>query len=233
MTLSILANLLMTSCVLFNRKKHSVVYFLLIFMFAINIVDYALLIFEFSLGMGHEYPYGSSACTLYQISVRGNPILQAATVLVLLHYAAGMYCNLEATPRPSSNSGRSETTVTCSRTNNLVVFFTILTGLVVAEALFSVPTACFATILTVDAKHYCEIDLATVAPADSQQQAISIFYLLYSAVFSYWLPLLVRNMLVLNKPSILEISQKGCSLTAAEIQCRMLKNVVCGNIDSM
>ena len=164
-------------------------------MFAINIVDYALLIFEFSLGMGHEYPYGSSACTLYQISVRGNPILQAATVLVLLHYAAGMYCNLEATPRPSSNSGRSETTVTCSRTNNLVVFFTILTGLVVAEALFSVPTACFATILTVDAKHYCEIDLATVAPADSQQQAISIFYLLYSAVFSYWLPLLVRNML--------------------------------------
>jgi hypothetical protein len=190
MSLSIVANLLMISCVLFNRKKHSVVYFLLILMFLINLVDYSLLIFEFSLGMGHEYPYGESACTLYQISVRGNPILQATAVIILLHYAAGFYCNLESPPR--SSSGRSETTVTCSRTNNLVIFFTILTGLLVAEALFSVPTACFATIVTVDSKHYCEIDLAAVAPEGSQQKAISIFYLLYSAIFSYWLPLLVR-----------------------------------------
>lgn len=196
MALSIVANLLMTSCVLFNRKKHSVVYFLLIFMFAINLVDYSLLVFEFSLGMGHEYPYGPSACTLYQISVRGNPILQAATVLVLLHYAAGMYCNLEAAPRPTSGSGnssRSETTVTCSRTNNFVVFFTILAGLLVAEALFSVPTACFAAIVTVEERHYCEIDLASIAPIGGQQKAISIFYLLYSAIFSFWLPLLVSS----------------------------------------
>jgi hypothetical protein len=178
----------MTSCILFNRKKHTVVYFVLILMFAINLVDYALLIFEFSLGMGHEYPYGSTACTLYQISVRGNPILQAATVLVLLHFAANMYCNLE-----SSGAGRTETAVTCSRTNNAVVFFTIVVGLVVTEALFSVPTACFAAIVSVGDKNYCEIDLASVTRDESdQQKAISVFYLLYSAVFSYWLPLLVR-----------------------------------------
>lgn len=187
MVLSILANILLTSCVLADRKKHSVVYFLLILMFAINLVDYALLVFEFSLGMGHEYPYGSEACTLYQVSVRGNPILQAATVLVMLHYASSLYCNLES--RPVMN--RNDTTVTCSRTNSLMVFFSALTGLLVAEALFSVPTACFATIVTVDDKNYCEIDLASIAPTGGHQQAISIFYLLYSAVFSYWLPLMI------------------------------------------
>jgi hypothetical protein len=38
MTMSVLANVLMTFCVIFNRKKHSVVYFLHILMFCINLV---------------------------------------------------------------------------------------------------------------------------------------------------------------------------------------------------
>ena len=195
MTMSILANILMTFCVILNRKKHSVVYFLHVLMFIINLVDYSLLIFEFTLGMGHEYPYSASSCTLYQISVRGNPVLQAAAVTVLLHIAVGMYCNLESRPAGNSNgiASNETTAMTCSRTNNLVVFSSIVVGLLVVEFIFSVPTASFATIVTVDEKRYCEIDLASVTSPESQQRATSIFYLLYSAVFSYWLPLMVRR----------------------------------------
>ena len=198
MTMSVLANVLMTFCVVFNRKKHSVVYFIHILMFLINVVDYSLLVFEFSLGMGHEYPYSSSSCTLYQISARGNPILQAAAVIVLVHFAARLYCNTESRPSGNSSSntsgGNSEVTVTCSRTNSVVVFFCVVVGLVVTEGLFSLPTAAFASIVTVKEKQYCEIDLASVTPEGGlEQQSISIFYLLYSAIFSYWLPLLVRN----------------------------------------
>ena len=220
MTMSILANILMTFCVILNRKKHSVVYFLHVLMFIINLVDYSLLIFEFTLGMGHEYPYSASSCTLYQISVRGNPVLQAAAVTVLLHIAVGMYCNLESRPAGNSNgiASNETTAMTCSRTNNLVVFSSIVVGLLVvvvriivsvvsvvvvaiaiaiisvtSSAIISVPTASFATIVTVDEKRYCEIDLASVTSPESQQRATSIFYLLYSAVFSYWLPLMVRR----------------------------------------
>ena len=39
MILSVAANVLFTGCVLSNRKKHSVVYFLMIFMFAVNLVS--------------------------------------------------------------------------------------------------------------------------------------------------------------------------------------------------
>jgi hypothetical protein len=89
----------------------------------------------------------------------------------------------------------------CCRTNSMVVFVACVTGLLVIEVIFSIPTALFASIVTVHDKHYCEIDLGSVASGDTQQQAISIFYLLYSAVFSFWLPLVVR-MIISNQDGI-------------------------------
>lgn len=182
MALSFLANLLLAFTVVKNKKKHNVVYLMLLFMFAINLVDYSLLIFEFSLGMGHEYHHGSGACTLYQMATKGNPILQASAVLLLVNYAASTYISPPSTTAMATS---------CSRTNTFFLFGTFVLALVLVEVLFSIPTACFATIVTVKGKNYCEIDLSKAVNGQQQQKAISVYYLLYSAVFSYWLPLMI------------------------------------------
>jgi hypothetical protein len=65
--------------------------------FAINIVDFSLLIFEFNLGIEHQYPYSQTSCTIYQAIVKGNPIIQASAIVVMLLYTAKVYStqNLE------------------------------------------------------------------------------------------------------------------------------------------
>ena len=72
-------------------QKHNFVYFMHLFLFAINLIDFSLLAFEFSLGMGHEYPYSQFTCTLYQSVVKGNPIIQASAIVVLIFYTAKTY----------------------------------------------------------------------------------------------------------------------------------------------
>jgi hypothetical protein len=47
---------------------------------------------------------------------------------------------------------------------------------VVAEGLFSLPTAAFATIVTVNEKRYCEIDLAEVT-TEGDQVSVSQHFL--------------------------------------------------------
>jgi hypothetical protein len=180
MAMAVLANLVLAWTVIANRKKHNVVYMLLLFLFPINLLDFSLLVFDFSLGLEHQYPHGEAACSMYQVLTKGNPILQAATLMVLLFYTASNFTNV------SSNCGGG-CGGTGSRSSALVLFGIMVGGLVLFYGLLALPTAHFATIVTVDEKRYCEIEIGQ----DGLQRDISLYYLVYSAVLSYWLPLLV------------------------------------------
>lgn len=166
MTLSILANLALVTSVLQSKKKQNVIYALLIVLFGVNIIDYGLLIFEFSLGLEHEYPHGQKACMIYQTISKGNPIVQAAVVLTLVLSAGSIYVKGQNFKLPIFVVG-------------------LVGGLAVLSGLLALPTANFAKIVDVEGKKYCEIEV------NGGQKEISIYYLVYSAILSYWLPLLL------------------------------------------
>lgn len=176
MTLSILANLVLVISVLqMKKKRQNLVYLLLIVLFLVNIVDYGLLIFEFSLGLEHEYPHGQAPCAVYQTVSKGNPIVQALVILLLVFYAANQYADQKS--RDCGGAGH--------RLSTPALIGLFLSGLTVIYGLLALPTAAFAKIVIVEGKRYCEIEVG------QGQKEISVYYLVYSAILSYWLPLLL------------------------------------------
>lgn len=178
MTLSILANLVLVISVLqMKKKRQNLVYLLLILLFLVNLVDYGLLIFEFSLGLEHEYPHGQAPCAVYQTVSKGNPIVQALVILLLVFYAANQY----ADPKSRDCGGAGH------RLGTPALIGLFLSGLTVLYGLLALPTAAFAKIVIVEDKRYCEIEVGQ----GQNQKEISVYYLVYSAILSYWLPLLL------------------------------------------
>eukprot|EP00095_Tigriopus_kingsejongensis_P003757 maker-scaffold499_size154954-snap-gene-0.18 protein:Tk03757 transcript:maker-scaffold499_size154954-snap-gene-0.18-mRNA-1 annotation:"pyroglutamylated rfamide peptide receptor" len=195
--LSVLSNLALCTAIVLDRRKHKIVYFMLIFFFIINVIDYSVLFFEFSLGMDHIFPYSESLCTLYQVTLRSYPILQAWAIVILLHYTCNVYLMPEVmSPTSAGHHQRSNhtTVVQCnSRTSNFSLMGSILLGLFLATCLFSIPTAYFAKVVVFEGDlSYCEIDpTALASPEGNVHKAVSFYYLIYQALLSYWLPLLV------------------------------------------
>lgn len=176
MTLSVLANLVLVISVLqMKKKRQNLVYLLLILLFLVNLVDYGLLIFEFSLGLEHEYPHGHAPCAVYQTVSKGNPIVQALVILLLVFYTANQFADTKS--RDCGAAGH--------RLGTPALIGLFLSGLTVIYGLLALPTAAFAKIVILEDKRYCEIEVG------SSQREISIYYLVYSAILSYWLPLLL------------------------------------------
>ena len=147
------------------------------------------------------------------------PILEAIAVTVLVYYTAAKFLvprnpnnavrRLWITPPfyrevpTSSNLGSSSDGAT---TRGSLCTFAILAGVMAAVCgVLAVPTAYFARIVYFEGKGYCEIDLSPlVAAADTSggssalQTAVSVYYLAYSAVLSYWLPLFVSAYNILK-----------------------------------
>jgi hypothetical protein len=202
MSLSLASNLVFVLGVASNqRTRREPVYLLLVTMFLVNVADYSLLSFEFSLGVDHVFPYGEAACTAYQVALRSMPILQAMAVAVLLHYTAGKFLAPRQSPvmrwpfrKPASTNAYREVPSLSSRSRSgLLTFGLMMAGMFVALAVFAIPTTYFSRIVVYEEQRYCEIDLTPVAAygTDGLQTAVSTYYLVYSAILSYWLPLLV------------------------------------------
>ena len=149
-------------------------------LFLVNLVDYGLLIFEFTLGLEHEYPHGKAPCAVYQTVSKGNPIVQAIVILLLVFYAANQYADQKSRDCGGAIIGQ--------RLSTPAIIGLFLSGLTVIYGLLALPTAAFAKIVIVEGKRYCEIQIG------QGQKEISIYYLVYSAILSYWLPLLVSKI---------------------------------------
>ena len=67
MSFSIIANGYLCWCVAICQKKHNMVYAILVLVFLVNLADYGLMVFDFSLGLEHQYPHSTKACSAYQI----------------------------------------------------------------------------------------------------------------------------------------------------------------------
>lgn len=244
--ISLAANLLLSVLVVKNRKKHNLVYLMHLLMFAINLVDFSLLIFEFSLGIEHQYPYSQSACTVYQSVAKGNPIIQASAIVVMLLYTAKTYTTTQNQPtqvtesaqQPSESHKKTfsvlanngilnrnnddEVTIELQnlatmhrhgsfyrRNRDFIKFVGVVVFLVVIELILSVPTALFASIVNVKNNRYCEIDLLSspflsenyindvassygyLYSANLHQIILCLYYLIYSSILTFWLPLLI------------------------------------------
>ena len=140
------------------------------------------------------------------------PILEAIAVTVLVYYTAAKFLvprNSIAVRRfwfsppfyrevPTSNGLGSDSTGSGAATRSLCTF-AILTGVMAAVCgVLAVPTAYFSRVVYFEDKGYCEIDLsplvaATTGSSALLQTAVSVYYLAYSAVLSYWLPLFVSD----------------------------------------
>ena len=237
--ISLAANLILSVLVVRNRKKHNLVYFIHLFLFAINLLESSLLIFEFSLGIEHEYPYTQSACTMYQVVVKGNPIIQASAIVIMLVYASKTYSTQNLPPscasefadridrdnkshnyRLNNNNVTDEITEIrnhgsrrCNqRKNDFIIFGCVIIFLVIIEFILSIPTALFSSIVNVKDKRYCEIDLSSYLNkyggedgtseghynnSKLHQMILCLYYLIYSSILTFWLPLLVRILFII------------------------------------
>ena len=103
-----------------------------------------------------------------------NPVIQASIMLILATYASKHY-NCQGTPEVGEFSQR--------KASGLIAMILIL-----LYGVLSIAPANFATIVNIEGKRYCEITVS-----GNHQTNISIFYLIYSAVLCFWLPLMVRD----------------------------------------
>lgn len=178
MAASVIANGYLCVCVCQSRKKQNLVYFLLILVFLVNLADYGLMVFDFSLGIEHQYPHGQTACSVYQTVSKVNPVIQASIMLILASYASKHY-NSQGTPE-GGGGGRQEF-------SKKMASALIAMVLIFLYGVLAIAPANFATIVTIEEKRYCEI----ITLGKNHQMNISIFYLTYSAVLCFWLPLML------------------------------------------
>lgn len=168
---SFIFNAIMSFSILSHpKKRRNLIYILVLFVFFLNLFDYGLLIFEFTLGIQHVYPYDKHSCTFYQILLKSVPICQATLMPILLFSAVSLNNN---------------------KKHRLKRLAYILLGLLLMMSILSIPTSYFASIVVVKNKSYCEIDLGTTIVTGNSQISTSIYYLFYLAIFSFWLPLII------------------------------------------
>ena len=97
-------------------------------------------------------------------------------MLILATYASKHYNN-QGTPE---GGGRELSIKMASAIIAMILIF--------LYGVLAIAPANFATIVTIEGQRYCEI-----ITSGNHQTNISIFYLTYSAVLCFWLPLMVRD----------------------------------------
>ena len=157
--------------------------FLFLF-FIINLVEYVLLVFEFSLGPGSHFPYSEASCSLYQLLLQGNPLLRVGVLILFVHQA---YYAIFVTPPH------------CIRLLSLLLLLSFL--------LLSLPSLLYACLaIYPSGARFCVMDLGGVAawvkmPVERQQTTTALYYLVYKPVLSYFLPfcLLTATLVKMGK----------------------------------
>ena len=168
--LSVMVNTVFITAVMSSRKMSMTHLYLFLF-FIINLVDYGLLIFEFSLGAGSQYPYSDESCSFYQLLLQGNPLLSSCVLILFVHH--------------SFSSAFS------SRPHPLLLPFVLL----IIQLLLSIPSLLYSGLAVYPSgARYCVMDLGGVAawaglPMERQQVATAMYYLMYKPVLTYWLPI--------------------------------------------
>ena len=83
--------------IIINIKRRCLTHTLLSVFFLLNLLDYVLLIIEFSSDDSGQFSHSETWCSLYQLLLQTSPLLTALTVVVLIYQAWGLR-SLSTTP---------------------------------------------------------------------------------------------------------------------------------------
>ncbi|XP_023339525.1 uncharacterized protein LOC111709840 [Eurytemora carolleeae] len=86
--LSFLSNISLILAVLSNSRKRTGVHLIICLLFLVNLVDYGLLILEFSTGVSSHFPWGEESCAVYQYFLQSNPLYYSALLVLLVYHAS-------------------------------------------------------------------------------------------------------------------------------------------------
>ena len=174
---SVTLNTVFILAVVLSRQWTST-HLIIIGFFLVNLLDYALLLFEFSLGPTLRFVYSEGACSLHQLLLQAAPLLTAATFILLVLSSLP-----SAAPRPSTVMKR------------------LLVGVIISF-LLSLPSLAFSGLaLYPSGARYCVLDLGGVGagmglPTSDLQLPTAIYYLVLRCVHSskrYLLPLCLTD----------------------------------------
>ena len=176
MLLSVVTNTVYVMAVLTSKKKLTPTHVLLCSFFFINLIDYCLLIFEFSLGPDSYYPFSDESCSFYQFVLQGNHLLCTGILLLLVYQAYSCASHPDHSyPLP-----------------HLLFHMSIL--------LLTITTICIPSILYSKVENfsnttrYCTMDLSSLSGREGEDTGrehalTAIFLLILKSVLTYWLPL--------------------------------------------
>lgn len=174
MILSVLSNIIYL--VSLATRKVTTTRILISCFFVINLLDYSLIIFEFSLGPDNQFSYTDMSCALYQVLLQLSPLLTSASLLLLVLQA-------------SLSSSR----LFSSASSILVAVMASLAMIL----LLTVPTLLFSEVAVYPSSaRHCVVDMSGVGASlglDITRQHITtaIYNMVYRAGLTFWLPVLV------------------------------------------
>ena len=162
------------------RRQFSLPQLVLFSFFLVNLLDYALLVFDFSLAEENHFPYSEHACAVYQLLHHCSPLLTATALLTF----SRLTLTCPALNRQTTNNKTER---------NKKIFL----SLVVAATLILLllPSLIFSQIAVFPSTaRYCVIDLSGLASRvgldiTSQHILTAIYFILYKSVLPYWVPL--------------------------------------------
>eukprot|EP00092_Neocalanus_flemingeri_P032636 GFUD01035499.1.p1 GENE.GFUD01035499.1~~GFUD01035499.1.p1 ORF type:complete len:340 (-),score=89.83 GFUD01035499.1:417-1436(-) len=158
------------------RRNLTLTHLILCFFFFINLVDYGLLMFEFSLSPSNQFPYSEGSCSFYQFLLQGSPLFSSGTLLLLVYLA---YSSLS---QPSQST-------------SLPKLFVFLFLFVFSQSILSIPSILYSRLAVYPSTaRYCVMDLSSLSDwagmdTGRQHAVTAIFFLIYKSVLTYWLPL--------------------------------------------
>merc|ERR1712142_999382 len=163
--ISILSNSLY---ILSSSSSRSLTHTLLSLLFLINLLDYFLLILEFSFDQSGQFSYSECLCSLFQFLQQASPLLTSAILLYLIYQASGLRC-----------------------LNNISSLSKVIGSTLTLIAMMLLPSVFFSEIAVYPSTaSFCVIDLSGVGnkmglDINTQHIVTALYFILYKSVLSY------------------------------------------------
>jgi len=183
MLLSVVTNTIYVVGIFKSKKNISPIHVLLCSFFLINLVDYALLIFEFYHGPDSNYHFSHYACAFYQFIEQGNPLLYIGVILLLV-YQTYMTATHPAT-----------------ETRTLTNLFLQFLFVIISSLFLSLPSTLYSKVTTSsNTSSHCTLDLSSSDedPSDADNALTAVFLLIFKSVLPYWLPLAMISVPIIR-----------------------------------
>ena len=177
--LSILSNTVYI--VSLSNKSITTTHILISCFFIVNLLDYSLMIFEFSLGSENQFTYPEFSCSFYQFFLQLTPLITSTLLLLLILHSFGVRYFLSKTNVMTSS----------------IICVSIILMLLIPSLMFS-EIAVYPS-----GARYCVIDMSSLGvmvgmDITSQHIITAIYAIIYRAVLAFWLPALIIIVPVIN-----------------------------------